>query len=91
MIDNFFDEKQIALFSDIHIGVHRDSPIWHQIALDWTDWFVQEVKNRNIKNVLFCGDFFHNRSSVDLTTLQTGAKIIEKLMFYGYYLMKMSS
>jgi DNA repair exonuclease SbcCD nuclease subunit len=79
MIDNFFDEKQIALFSDIHIGVHRDSPIWHQIALDWTDWFVQEIKNRNIKNVLFCGDFFHNRSSVDLTTLQTGAKIIEKL------------
>lgn len=79
MIEDFFDEKNIALFTDIHIGVHRDSPLWHQIALNWVDWFVEELKKRNIKNILFCGDFFHNRSSVDLTTLQTGAKVIEKL------------
>jgi DNA repair exonuclease SbcCD nuclease subunit len=79
MIDNFFKEKKIAIFTDIHIGVHRDSPVWHQIALDWVDWFTEQVKQHNIKNILFCGDFFHNRSSVDLTTLQTGAKIIEKL------------
>lgn len=79
MIEDFFDTKKIAIFTDIHIGVHRDSPVWHQIALDWTDWFVKQVKDKNIQNVLFCGDFFHNRSSVDLTTLQTGAKIIEKL------------
>lgn len=78
MIENFFDEK-IAIFTDIHIGVHRDSSLWHQIALDWTDWFVDKVKSKGIKNVLFCGDFFHNRSSLDLTTLQTGSKIIEKL------------
>lgn len=79
MLEDFFKEKEIALFTDIHIGVHKDSSLWHQIALDWTDWFVGEVKKRNIKNVLFCGDFFHNRSSLDLTTLQTGSKIIEKL------------
>lgn len=79
MLEDFFEEKKIALFTDIHIGVHRDSSVWHQIALDWVDLFVSEIKKRNIKNILFCGDFFHNRSSVDLTTLQTGAKVIEKL------------
>jgi DNA repair exonuclease SbcCD nuclease subunit len=79
MIEDFFEEKKIAIFTDIHIGVHRDSPLWHQIALEWIDWFVEDIKSKKIKNILFCGDFFHNRSSVDLTTLQTGAKIIQKL------------
>ena len=79
MIETFFDEKKIALFTDIHIGVHKDSSLWHQIVLNWTDWFVSEIKKKNIKNVLFCGDFFHDRSSVDLTTLQVGSQIIEKL------------
>ncbi len=78
MIDSFFEEKKIALFTDIHIGIHKDSVHWHQIALNWADWFISEIKKRNIKNVLFCGDFFHDRSSLDLTTLQVGSQIIQK-------------
>lgn len=83
MIDTFFNEKKIALFTDIHVGIHKDSSLWHQIALNWVDWFISEIKKRNIKNVLFCGDFFHDRSSLDLTTLQVGAQIIEKFQDFN--------
>lgn len=74
---------RIAIFSDLHIGVHVNSPLWHKIALQWVDWFAASLKQNNIKDVIFCGDFYHNRESIDLTSLQIGADIINKLQEFN--------
>jgi len=78
--------NKIAIFSDIHIGVHSDSALWHKISLQWCDWYVEELKKRNIKDIIFCGDFFHNRDSISVSSLQVGAQILNKLSDFNVYM-----
>lgn len=73
-----FKNKQIALFSDLHIGVHKDSPEWHNIALNFGDWFVTDLSKRNITDIIFCGDFFHTRHEIEQTTLRCGIEFLSK-------------
>lgn len=73
-----FNNKKIALFSDLHIGVHRDSPDWHKIALSFGDWFVEDLTNRGIRDIIFCGDYFHTRHELEQTTLKCGIDFLNK-------------
>jgi len=73
-----FKNSKIALFSDLHIGVHKDSSVWHTIALNFGDWFVKELNRKNIKDIIFCGDFFHTRHEIEQTTLKCGIEFLNK-------------
>lgn len=75
-LDNFFEPGRVALFSDLHIGVHSNSPNWHQISYEWAQWYTEMLRGLQIKNVIFCGDFFHDRSSVNLDSLKIGSDIL---------------
>lgn len=70
---------KVGLFTDLHLGIKQDSAEWHAIALEWADWFVSELKERDINTVFFLGDFFHNRSTVSVITLYTAFQFIQKL------------
>jgi DNA repair exonuclease SbcCD nuclease subunit len=72
MSDNY------AIFSDLHLGVHQNGSNWHKIANDWSDWFVDDLKKRNIKKILFLGDYFHSRSDISVNTLHVASDIINK-------------
>ena len=74
---NYFNKNKIAIFSDIHIGVHHDSKFWHDVSLDWANWFVQELKQRDIRDVVFCGDYFHTRDEISVDSLHFGSKLLE--------------
>lgn len=78
-MDLFLNKSKVAIFSDLHLGVHLDSTTWHQVALDWCDWFVAEIKKQNIKDILFLGDFFHHRSDISVATLHVASLILDKL------------
>jgi len=67
------------MISDIHIGVHKDSDTWHKIALDFADWLKDELHKNNIVDLVICGDFFHTRHELELSTLQCGAEFLRKL------------
>lgn len=71
--------SKCAIFSDIHIGVHRDSDTWHRISLEWVRWFKEELEKRDIKDIIFCGDFFHYRDSIATNTLSHAATILDNL------------
>ena len=71
-------DNNYAIFSDLHLGVHQNSETWHKIADSWSDWFVSELKSKQIKNVLFLGDFFHSRSDISVNTLHIASDIIDK-------------
>jgi DNA repair exonuclease SbcCD nuclease subunit len=75
--------SNIAIFSDIHIGVHRDSPVWHKITLDWVKWFKNTVDSRGIKDIVFCGDFYHYRDSIATNTISHSAKVLNELKDYN--------
>lgn len=75
--------SKIAIFSDLHLGIHNNSTEWHQIALEWSDWFVSELDKREIKTIVFCGDYYHNRDVINVLTLNVGIEIVNKLLQNG--------
>ena len=70
---------KVALFSDLHIGVHKNSTEWQKIALKWCSWFCKEIKSQKIEHVIFCGDWFHHRDSIDVRSLNVANAIINAI------------
>jgi DNA repair exonuclease SbcCD nuclease subunit len=77
--------SRVAIFSDIHIGVHQNSKHWHDIAREWANWFIADIKSKNIKDVIFCGDYFHTRDEVSVDTLHFGSNLLK--MFKDFNLL----
>lgn len=72
-----FKKSRVAIFSDIHIGVHQNSKFWHDVSLEWAKWFVEDITKQGIKDVIFCGDYFHTRDEVSVDSLHFGTKLLE--------------
>ena len=73
------NKPRVAIFSDLHLGVHSNSSDWHNYAVEWAHWFKEECKRKNIKDLIFCGDWHHNRSEISVNTLQVSADILDIL------------
>lgn len=70
---------EVAIFSDLHLGVKSDSQTWHNITFDWVDNMIDTLHQRDVKNIFFLGDWFHNRAAISGITLKATADILEKL------------
>ena len=68
---------KVAIISDLHLGVHINSAAWHNIALNWARWLRDELHLKQISDIVFCGDWHHNRSEISVNTLQVSADILE--------------
>lgn len=77
MSTNFFNSNKIAIFTDLHLGVHQNSKAWHQISLEWAKWFRSKLIERNIKDIVFCGDYFHARDEISVDTLHVGTTLLK--------------
>lgn len=77
-MDIFLNKSKVAVFSDLHLGVHLDSSTWHHVSTTWCDWFIKEIKEKGIKDVFFLGDFFHHRSDISVNTLHIASLILDK-------------
>ena len=71
-------DKRIGIFSDLHTGVSSDSKMRLNETIKCTDWIIDCFKHENVNWVIFCGDFFNSRYSVNVNTLNIGIEIIEK-------------
>lgn len=63
------EDKNVAIISDIHLGIHGDSPVWHKIALDYARWLKDELNKHNVNIIFILGDLFNNREEVGVKTL----------------------
>ena len=70
-------DSKVAIFSDLHIGVHQNFKNWHDISWEWANWFIEDIKQKNIKDVIFCGDYFHTRDEVSVDSLHFGYKLLK--------------
>jgi len=73
------NKSEIAIFSDLHLGVHNNSHNWHQIAYDWVKWFKNKLIERDIVDIIFCGDWYHERSAIGGNTLHISNLILNEL------------
>ncbi len=72
-------KPKVAIFSDLHLGVHSNSSDWHNYAVEWALWFRDECRSKGIKDLIFAGDWHHNRSEISVNTLQISADILDIL------------
>ena len=74
---------EVGIFSDPHYGVHRNSEIWHKIALDHAKWAAQQFKERGIQDIIIPGDIFHDRNDIAVNTLHVATDIFDILSSFN--------
>lgn len=76
-VNDYFSKPKVAVFTDLHIGVHQNSRSWHTIAQNWASWIIPELKSKGINDIVFCGDYFHARDEISVDTLNFGTLLLE--------------
>ena len=71
--------KKAAVFTDIHFGLKGNSKVHNQDCEDFIDWYIQQAKDNGCETGIFCGDWHHNRNSLNLTTMDVTIRCMEKL------------
>lgn len=80
--------KKAAVFTDIHFGLKGNSKVHNQDCENFVDWFIDTAKANGCETGIFCGDWNHNRNSLNLTTMDAGIRCLEKLgaAFENFYM-----
>lgn len=73
--------KKIGLFTDCHIGVQKDNQIRLNETKKCFKWIIQIFKKNNIDWVIFCGDLFDSRFSINVQTLNYAFECIQELSY----------
>ena len=81
------DVMRILIYSDIHIHKHKRDSERLLDCLKVQEWVFQTAHERNIQNIFFCGDLFHERQIIDVETYQKTFEIFEKYDKFNVYLL----
>lgn len=71
--------KKVACFTDIHFGLKSNSTTHLSDCEEFVDWFIDEAKKAGCETAIFLGDWSHNRNSLNLVTLDSSLRCLEKL------------
>lgn len=71
--------KKAAVFTDIHYGLKGNSKVHNDDCEDFVDWFIEQAKKNHCETGIFCGDWHHNRNSLNITTMDATLRSLEKL------------
>lgn len=69
---------KIALFTDFHLGVLTDTDLMINYQKLFIDNFIKKIKEENINNVIFLGDWFETRKSVNVKIANDSHDILKK-------------
>ena len=71
--------KKAAVFTDIHLGLKSNAKTHIDDCLEFVDWFIATAKAEGCETAIFCGDWNHNRNSINITTMNAGLECLEKI------------
>jgi len=79
--------KKVACFTDIHFGLKSNSGTHLKDCEEFVDWFISTAKEQGCETCIFLGDWSHNRNSLNLFTLDSSLRCLEKLgaAFENFY------
>lgn len=69
---------KVLLFSDIHIFPHKKKTERLEDCLKALNWVFDTAEKRNINNIIFGGDFFHDRQKIDIYTYQKTFEVLRE-------------
>lgn len=73
------DANMILHFSDIHIGLRSDNLGRLEICEKTVNNIIAIIKKVGIKHIIFEGDLFHSRTTLNVNTINVAIKLIEQL------------
>lgn len=71
--------NKVAVFTDLHIGGKSNSIIHNNDCEAFVDWFIDTAKANGCETGMFLGDFHHNRSSLNILSMDYSIRCLEKL------------
>jgi len=71
--------KKAAVFTDIHFGLKSNSKMHNDDCERFVDWYIETAQKNGCDVGIFAGDWHHNRSSLNLTTMDASLRSLEKL------------
>ena len=71
--------KKAACFTDIHFGLKSGSRLHNQDCEDFVSWFCDTAKEEGAETCIFLGDWHHNRSTTDVSTMNYTVSNLERL------------
>ncbi len=79
--------SKILLFSDIHIHAHKGKESRLQDCLDALYWVFHTARERNIKDVVFAGDLFQDRTNIKVYTYHQTYKVFTQFSDLNIWLL----
>lgn len=67
------------LFTDIHFGLKQNSVSRLNICVKAVKQILETIKREDVKNVMFAGDLFHERVSVNVNTMNIALKCVQAI------------
>lgn len=67
------------VFTDCHLGLRNGSTSRLNIVINVFKQMLRTIKANGIENVIFIGDAFHDRKSIDVNVLNVGSKLFTVL------------
>jgi DNA repair exonuclease SbcCD nuclease subunit len=71
--------KKVACFTDIHFGLKSNSKTHNEDCMAFVDWFIETAIKEGAETCIFLGDWHHNRSTTDVSTMNYTVTALEKL------------
>ena len=71
--------KKVACFTDLHVGLKANSAVHLRDCEEFVDWFISQAKEQGCETCIFLGDWSHNRNNLNLFTLDSSLRCLEKL------------
>lgn len=69
----------IAIFSDIHFGIHGNSDDYFSVCEEFVDYFVKYLHDHDINKVIFAGDWFDSRNAINGKVLFGANRCLRKI------------
>ena len=67
------------IFTDLHVGISNDKPSRQKIAEKVIDEIIGRIETEGIKQVFFLGDLFHQRTAIEVTSLNVANDLVRRL------------
>lgn len=71
--------KKAAVFTDLHCGLKGNSRTHNDDCEKFVNWYIDQAHANDCETGIFCGDWHHNRNSLNLATMNSSIKMLEKL------------
>jgi len=65
------------IVTDTHCGIYNASPLWHNIVIKLFKHIADTCIRENISEIIHLGDWFHDRKSLNIQTIQTCLDIMD--------------